>query len=85
MRLWVQAKQAPYIETKPFHHSQRVERRHNNGDIELYLCVQHNYELEKDLLSCGDGIEVLTPEPLRQRIAERLKQVAGRYANSRVV
>jgi len=85
VRLWVQAKQAPYIETKPFHHSQRVERRHDNGDIELCLRVQHNYELEKDLLSFGDGIEVLSPEPLRQRIAERLAQAAGRYANSSAV
>ncbi len=38
---------APYIETKPFHHSQKVLERYENGSIRFSLHVHHNFEIER--------------------------------------
>jgi predicted DNA-binding transcriptional regulator YafY len=38
-----------------------------------------NYELETALLALGEGVEVLSPKALRDRIKERVKATAARY------
>ena len=79
VQIWVHHQQAPYIETKPLHHTQTVKERHDNGDIVIAIKVQHNYELERDILAFGEGIEVLAPEAFRARILERLTRAVRRY------
>ncbi|MBO0951693.1 helix-turn-helix transcriptional regulator [Fibrella forsythiae] len=75
----VDRQQAPYIETKPLHASQRLEERRDDGDIVISLQIQHNYELERDILAFGEGLELLAPIELRNRLAERLRRAYKQY------
>ena len=43
----VDAQQAPYVESKPFHKSQKVEQRFRDGGIQISLKVVINNELER--------------------------------------
>ena len=49
MLLYIAHKQAPYVLTKPFHHSQKEVGRDHYG-VTISLKVQHNFELEKEIL-----------------------------------
>ena len=69
--LFVTHKHAPYVVTKPLHHSQKVVERDNFG-VTFSLRVQHNFELEKEILAFGDGIKVIAPEALKRKIKDRL-------------
>jgi predicted DNA-binding transcriptional regulator YafY len=79
VKLFVNHPHAPYVETKPLHHSQRVLERTANG-IVVQLRVQHNYELEKEILGFGEGMIVLAPERLRVAIRQRLLAGLDAYA-----
>lgn len=69
---------APYVETKPLHQSQQVVERRPDG-IVIQLTVQHNFELEKEILGFGEGMQVLEPERLRRVIIRRLKAGTDAY------
>lgn len=78
VRLSLSRKHAPYILTKPLHHTQKVvEEEYHQVVIELQ--VVHNFELEKEILSYGEEIKVLEPERLRRNIFERLQATRDRY------
>lgn len=62
---------APYVMTKPLHHSQELVEKDHYG-ITVSLKVQHNFELEKLILGFGEGVQVLKPEKLKRRIKERM-------------
>ena len=76
--LFVYRKHAPYVLTKPFHHSQKLISRDEQG-ITISLIVQHNFELEKDILGLGDGIVVISPERLKRNIFNRLNKATDQY------
>ncbi|RRB07190.1 helix-turn-helix transcriptional regulator [Larkinella rosea] len=78
VKLFVPRPQAPYVETKPLHHSQQVVERTAEGII-IQLLVQHNYELEKEILGFGEGMIVLEPERLRTAIRQRLQAGLDAY------
>ncbi|GAB3575739.1 WYL domain-containing protein [Spirosoma luteolum] len=78
VKLLVNHAQAPYLETKPLHPSQRVLERRNDGVV-LLLDVQLNHELEREILSFGEAVTVLAPERLRKRIRHRLMQALNGY------
>lgn len=69
--LYVNYQHAPYVLTKPLHHSQELVEKDHYG-ITISLKVQHNFELEKAILGFGEGIKVLAPEKLRRKIKERI-------------
>ncbi|WP_299108554.1 WYL domain-containing protein [uncultured Winogradskyella sp.] len=71
-------KNAPYVITKPFHASQRIIERTNNGVI-FNIFVQINFELERLILGFGDSIEVLKPLKLRNRMLKKLKTSVRNY------
>ncbi len=79
VKLWVNAANAPYVRTKPLHHSQRVINTLEDGSVEVTLLVKLNYELERLLLGFGEAIEVLQPQRLRKRLHFKLKTAAARY------
>lgn len=70
--------QAPYIQTKPIHPSQR-SKLHDDGTLEVRIEVVLNFELERLLLGFGDGAEVLKPADLRSRISEMHRKAASQY------
>lgn len=71
--------QAPYVESKPFHKSQKVEQRFRDGSIQLSLKVVINNELERLILGYGGHVEVIAPPEFRERIAESVRKAATRY------
>ncbi|MDY8134628.1 WYL domain-containing protein [Aquimarina sp. 2201CG5-10] len=70
---------APYVITKPFHHSQEVINRLDNGSIIIKLKVHLNFELERLILGFGEAVEVLQPRHLRKRIRKKLEKAYELY------
>lgn len=75
----VDRRQAPYVESKPFHKSQKVEQRFSDGSIQVSLKVVVNNELERLILGYGGFVEVLAPPAFRERVAESVRIAASRY------
>jgi predicted DNA-binding transcriptional regulator YafY len=68
----------PYIETKPFHGSQKnVETTEEYTIISLYLKV--NYELETKLLQHGEKVQVIEPIDLRDHLIDRIEKMKDNY------
>jgi len=79
VRFKVDAKNAPYVLTKPFHSSQKIVEKHKGGSITFEILVHLNFELERMLLGFGNAIEVLAPSELRSRIKKKLQKAAAFY------
>lgn len=77
----IDRQQAPYVESKPFHRSQKVEQRFRDGSIQLSLKVVINNELERLILGYGGHAEVIAPPAFRERIAESVRRAAAHYAD----
>lgn len=69
-----------YIKTKPLHLSQRVLEETSDHAV-ISINVRINKELESQLLSFGDDIEVLAPKDFRNKIAERIHSMNQKYQN----
>lgn len=78
VRLFVHSPSAPYVLTKPIHHSQTLVEEHEDG-IVISLALQINFELEREILGFGDQITVLTPPALRSRIQYKLGKAFELY------
>ena len=78
IRLFIDRQTAPYVLTKPLHHSQQLLSKSNMG-VEISIKVMHNFELEKEILSFGDSVKVLSPESLRKRICMKLSNAVNLY------
>jgi len=73
IELWIDKSNAPYVITKPFHHSQKVESEDENG-VTISLNLKINYEFERLILGFGECIKVISPESLQKRIKEKLER-----------
>lgn len=69
---------APYVITKPLHHSQQV-MSDNEAGIIIRIDVVLNFELEKEILSFGECVKVLAPRNLQARIKRRIEEAGKRY------
>ncbi|MGH1334519.1 MAG: helix-turn-helix transcriptional regulator [Aureispira sp.] len=78
VRLLLNHRHAPYVETKPFHPSQQVISRDYQGVV-IELTVQLNFELEKLILGFGEGVQVLQPDRLKRTIKNRLEASVELY------
>jgi predicted DNA-binding transcriptional regulator YafY len=78
IELWADQHTAPYILTKPLHHSQRVIET-TAQSVTLTIDVQLNFELERELLGFGSGLQVVSPERLRKRMKEQLERALEAY------
>ena len=74
---------APYVITKPFHHSQKVIEELEDGGIVIELFVEINYEFERLILGFGDSMEVLQPRGLRKRIMNKMRKAHEMYQAER--
>lgn len=81
--LFVTNQHAPYVETKPLHHTQRVIERYEHGII-IQLKVQLNFELEKEIMGFGDGMQVIGPKKLKERIMDKHKNAMDNYYTDRI-
>jgi len=73
---------APYVLTKPFHHSQELLGRNDDGGVTIKLYVHLNYEFERLILGFGDAIEVLGPRILRKRMQKKMERAYQLYSQS---
>ena len=79
MVLQVNKFHAPYVLTKPIHHSQQLLRESEDGSIIVRIDVVLNFELERELLGFGDFIKVLAPRILVSRLKQRLEKTIRQY------
>jgi predicted DNA-binding transcriptional regulator YafY len=79
VQLWVDGANAPYVETKPLHHSQEVLEKYEDGSVLLSIKVQLNFELEREILGFGASMKVISPNRLRKRIAQIITQQNQHY------
>lgn len=70
---------APYVLTKPLHHSQTVLEDDETG-VTIRIDVVLNFELEREILGFGESIKVLAPGNLQNRIRRRLENAVAKYA-----
>lgn len=83
VRFIASALEAPYIRTKPFHQSQRELETQADGSVLFCIDVILNHELERDLLGYGEGITVLSPESLVEKIQKRVVESLENYKKQR--
>lgn len=69
---------APYVETKPLHHSQECLKKDAWGSV-FRIHVRPNKELEKELLALGDKVRVIGPPRLKRIIQQELKSAYENY------
>lgn len=79
IELWIDQMNAPYVITKPLHHSQRIIKTNEDGSIIVHLFLIPNYELERLLLGFGNGLEVLKPNNLRKRLIRIIEKTYQKY------
>lgn len=75
---WVAKANAPYIITKPIHASQKLLAEKDEGSI-FSIVVVLNFELEKEILSNGAFIKVMSPRILQKKIQRTLESAAALY------
>ena len=71
--------EVPYIKTKPLHQSQREEETLEDGSAVFSIDVILNHELERDLLGYGEGVTVLSPASLVEKLRKRLSDSMESY------
>ncbi|MDF1694561.1 MAG: WYL domain-containing protein [Saprospiraceae bacterium] len=80
--LWIDPSNAPYVLTKPFHHSQKLIKKFEDNSIIIQINVHHNFEIERLILGFGEKIEVLKPERMRNRMKYRMIEAAKKYGDN---
>ncbi|AXY76372.1 WYL domain-containing protein [Paraflavitalea soli] len=76
--LFIDKYNAPYVLTKPIHHSQKLIKEDENG-IVIRIDVVLNFELEREILGFGESMKVLAPRILASKIRQRLDAAAKSY------
>ena len=77
--LKVDRSNAPYVITKPLHHTQEVVEELEDRSIIVKLDVHINFELERLILGFGECIEVIKPRLLRKKIRKKLEKAVALY------
>lgn len=75
----VEASNAPYVLTKPFHHSQELVEKLPDSSAIFKINVHLNLELDRLILGFGDAIEIISPRILRRRIKRKLARALKQY------
>lgn len=78
VKLVFSKEQAPYIDTKPLHWSQKTKLL-DDGSLSVRIKVMLNYELEMRILSFGEKVKVIAPEALVTTISNRIQLLYNNY------
>lgn len=79
IKLWVSKETAPYIATKPLHGSQKPPKWNDDGSMIIEIEVIPNYELEQALLYYGEGVKVLSPQSMVDKMKAHAERMAEAY------
>lgn len=77
--LKVSPSNAPYVITKPLHHSQKTLEELPDGSVIIEIYVHQNFELERLILGFGDTMQVLKPNALRRRMQDKFQNGVDLY------
>jgi len=75
---WIDNASAPYVITKPIHHTQKLLKEEADGKI-FSIRVIMNFELERELLGFGAKMRVLGPRILVKQIKQQLQRSLDNY------
>lgn len=76
VKLRFTARRFPYVESKPLHHSQHTI---DSGDHVVSIEVYPTLELDQQILSFGEDVEVLEPQDYRNHIEGIVQEMAKNY------
>lgn len=69
-----------YFDSLPLHHSQTLVERSQGYSVYAYRLIP-TFDFIQELLSHGDALEVLSPEPLRRLVAEKVARMNEFYSD----
>jgi len=75
---WIDNANAPYVITKPLHHTQKLLGEENDGKV-FSIKVILNFELERELLGFGSKMKVLWPRILVKQLKAQLRKTLENY------
>lgn len=75
---WIDKNNAPYVKTKPFHHTQEIIEELEDGTV-FKISVQINFELERVILGFGESIKIIQPTKLKKKIIHKLRIAYKNY------
>lgn len=78
IRLKIDAIIVPYVEERPWHRSQVLQRTADGG-AEMTLRLNNLIDIQRRVLACGSHVEVLEPAELREAVAREVRLLAARY------
>lgn len=79
IRFWVDQQNAPYVQTKPFHKSQKLIETQEDGSMIFELNVVINQELQREFFGFADTIKVLSPQSLVDFMGWKFRLAKERY------
>ena len=82
VRFWVDQQNAPYVQTKPFHKSQKLIETQEDGSMIFELNVVINQELQREFFGFVDTIRVLSPQSLVEFMTRKFRLARERYNNT---
>ena len=69
-----------YFDSLPLHHSQTLVERSQGYSVYAYRLIP-TFDFIQELFSHGDALEVLSPEPLRRLVAEKVARMNEFYSD----
>lgn len=85
IRFMADRENAPYIETKPIHKSQKTIEKTENGWTVFELDVIINSELIREFLGFSNTIKIISPKSLASQIADKLKKAHELYNEGKIM
>lgn len=79
VRFWVNKENAPYVETKPFHKSQKIAEEYEDGSKIFEINVVVNQELQREFFGYADTIRILSPQSLVDFMGWKFRLAKERY------
>lgn len=70
---------APYVQTKPVHRSQKQIEQQEDSSMIFEIHVVINQELKREFFGYADGICILSPQSLADFMAKKLNQAVKHY------
>lgn len=81
VRFWVNKENVPYVQTKPFHKSQKVMETHEDGSMIFEIEVVINQELQREFFGYVDTIKILSPQSLVDFMAWKFRLAKNLYTD----
>lgn len=82
VRFWVNKENAPYVQTKPFHKSQKVVEELEDGSKIFEINVVINQELQREFFGYADTIKIHSPQSLVDFMGWKFRLAKERYQDN---